>query len=130
MATFNNWMSYEHSENVYQHNVPTQIKYRNRFNELESKIKNSKDEHFKIKGGKNITLTTEGQDKNKSIVINVELSKSYNEKSRHVDDENTPKKGESLDEVTKKLFNAISENGDTIDGERIKLDGTPSGFMM
>lgn len=128
----NSIANFIYTENQYYHIVPTKITYRNKEQELRddvSKEINKKAEQAKrdaingITGGDNIKITKTPSTET-GVTINVRLSENYSEKSRHVDKEYTPVKDENLDEVTKKLFKAISENGDTIDGERIDISSS------
>lgn len=81
-----------------------------------------------ITEGDNIKLT---KSYDETIAINVRLSNKYDYKSKHIDEELQPKKGNTLDEVTEKLAKAISENSDAIDGETIDGDSliNDNGFI-
>lgn len=114
----NMWANFVFTEQQYYHNVPTRLKNRNPYQELLCEINAAKRDMVKFEAGDNIKLT-QGKGGKKSVAINVRLSDDYEYANRHIEKEYTPKKGNTLDEVTKKLAQQIAENADTIDGETV-----------
>lgn len=120
----NAWNNFVFSEQQYYHNVPSALKLKKKKKNYGVYYKVYKPDNVKLEGGDNIKIT---ESEGNTYVINVRLSDDFKFNNRHLDKDLTPVKGNNLDEVAKKLAQAISDNADTIDGETVDFGGDSEG---